>query len=107
MHIIKQDSVPDQLKQDIIDSPAPPKVRLPVPPNDRLSSPTVRFDGTEVAPDEEHDITSPDLINENDHEVNSAVFDYPAYPVVNSVRDSYDGSQADIDCLFAYREFQE
>jgi hypothetical protein len=52
-HDITQDPVPEHINQDFKDSPAAPKVRLPMPPNDRLPSPTVRFSGTEVAPDEE------------------------------------------------------
>jgi hypothetical protein len=96
MHAITQDPVPDQLNQAVNDSPAPPMVRLPVPPNVSLPSPPFRFADTYIAPNEEHITPSPDTINENDHDVDSAAFDYPAYPVVNSESNVYNGSHSDI-----------
>jgi hypothetical protein len=76
-------------------------------PNSRLPSPTVRFAGTEVASDEEQDILFAEPTQADDNEVDSAVFDYPAYPVVNSASNAYGDSQADVEFQFAYRAFQE
>jgi hypothetical protein len=107
MHDIKQDLVSDQLKQVVKDSPAPPNIHLPVPQNVRVPLPTVRFSGTYLAPDADTDPPVPAPIIEYDHEVDSASFHYPAYPIANSASDVYDGSHADIECPFAYHAFQE
>jgi hypothetical protein len=104
--VIKQELFPEQLKQAAKDSPAAPKVRLPMSPNSRLPPQTVRFAGTEAAYDEEQDILFAEPTQADDN-VDSAVFDYPAYPVVNYASNAHGDSQADVEFPFAYRAFQE
>jgi hypothetical protein len=74
-----------------------------MPPNVRLSSPTFRFAGTEVAPDDEHGNLLIDPVQKDHNDVDSAAFAYPVYPVVNSVSDTHGDSQVNDECPFTNR----
>jgi hypothetical protein len=99
-HSIKQDPVPDQLKQVNRSSPHPQPACLP--------KPIVRFSEVDPIPlvEESASENSPST-EEQDPMIDSGTFDYPLPPSANSATTLDPDHTMDVNCLFEYRALQE
>jgi hypothetical protein len=97
---MKQDPVPDKLKDDI-------KVRT-VPLQARMPKPVVRFAEADDPPSDKESVTddtSPP--SQEDRIIDSAVYDYPLPHMANSALIQDGSPMLDVKCQFKYQALQE
>jgi hypothetical protein len=97
-HSIKQDSVPDQLKQAIKDIPTPHKACLPEPVVHFAEADAMPYDEDSGSGDENTEDTETTLVD-------SAQLDYLLPPMANSAMAASQES-GEINCPFDYRALQ-
>jgi hypothetical protein len=95
---MKQDAVPEKLKEAIRSRPVPQQARLP-----KL---VARFAEAEIPSDEDSD--SEQLLYEHHKypEIDTASFDYPIPPMYNSAINQDCSPTLDTNCPFEYRALQ-
>jgi hypothetical protein len=99
-HSIKQDPVPDKLKQALKDMPNPQKARLP--------KPIARFAEADPMPSDEDSASDEDIAEDVDATIiDSAQYDYPLPPMVNSALVTNTEPGHEVNCPFEYRALQE
>jgi hypothetical protein len=91
-HAIKQDPVPDKLKQTMRSLPIPQQARLP--------NPTVKTAMLDLVADDVVSRPENSVLSEDDLLVDKESFYYPVTPMSKSAIFVQSGSAADIQCPF-------